>query len=647
MVLLQAFVKTKALLKGRHRRRIQISVLILCDVFSIFLSYFLASLIQFGDIRVLEQAREAIFFLPWLSLLFCGLFFVMKLYHSLWRYSGVSEGIRILICMALGMGAFFGFNAVLNLGISHIVIAFFGFILILMVGASRFGYRMVRHIVIQKKGVGADLKKTPALLIVGAGSSGAVLISRFQSEKNGYRRIVLTDDDENKQNMRIHGVRVAGKVSDIPQIADQKRITDIIIAIPSLSRRRLSEIFEVCRSTGCRVRMMPLLRDIDNEENLSRQVREVCISDVLFRSEADLDIEGIGSYLRDKNVLVTGGGGSIGSEICRQVARFPVRSLTIFDIYENTAYELLCELKEKYGDGLDIRVEVGSVREKMRIQEVFEACRPHIVFHSAAHKHVPLMEKSPLEAIKNNVGGTLNVLEAANTSKVERFVQLSTDKAVNPTNVMGATKRVAELMVQSYARKTKMKCMTVRFGNVIGSHGSVIPLMERQIKNGGPITLTHTEITRYFMTIPEAAQLVLQAGGLADSGAIYVLNMGEPVKIADLARKLICFHGYEPEVDIPIKIIGLRPGEKMHEELLMAEEKSVKTIYGQIYRVRPMAFDMDWMDKQIARMLILAQLCDPGAIDRLKAIVPNYNSEFSMEKDQGELNELEKQVEYQ
>lgn len=647
MVLLQAFVKTKALLKGRHRRRIQISVLILCDVFSIFLSYLLASLIQFGDIRVLEQAREALFFLPWLSLLFCGLFFVMKLYHSLWRYSGVSEGIRVLVCMALGMGVFFGCNAALNLGISHIVIAFFGFILILMVGASRFGYRMARHIAIRKKRPGSDLKKTPALLIVGAGSSGAVLISRFQSDKNGYRSIVLADDDENKQNMRIHGVRVAGKVNDIPQIADQKRITDIIIAIPSLSRKRLSEIFEVCRSTGCRVRMMPLLRDIDNEENLSRQVREVCISDVLFRSEADLDIEGIGSYLQGKNVLVTGGGGSIGSEICRQVARFPVRSLTIFDIYENTAYELLCELKEKYGDGLDIRVEVGSVREKMRIQEVFEACRPHIVFHSAAHKHVPLMEKSPLEAIKNNVGGTLNVLEAANASKVERFVQLSTDKAVNPTNVMGATKRVAELMVQSYARKTKMKCMTVRFGNVIGSHGSVIPLMERQIRNGGPITLTHTEITRYFMTIPEAAQLVLQAGGLADSGAIYVLNMGEPVKIADLARKLICFHGYEPEVDIPIKIIGLRPGEKMHEELLMAEEKSVKTIYGQIYRVRPMAFDMDWVDKQIARMLILAQLCDPGAIDRLKAIVPNYNSEFSMEKDQGDLNELEKQVEYQ
>jgi FlaA1/EpsC-like NDP-sugar epimerase len=256
------------------------------------------------------------------------------------------------------------------------------------------------------------------------------------------------------------------------------------------------------------------------------------------------------------------------------------------------------------------------------------------------------MEKSPLEAIKNNVGGTLNVLEAANAAKVERFVQLSTDKAVNPTNIMGATKRVAELMVQSYARKTRMKCMTVRFGNVIGSHGSVIPLMERQIKNGGPITLTHTEITRYFMTIPEAAQLVLQAGGLADSGAIYVLNMGEPVKIADLAKKLIRFHGYEPDIDIPIKVIGLRPGEKMHEELLMPEEKSVKTMYGQIYRVRPMAFDMDRLDKQITRMLILAQLCDLGAIGRLKAIVPNYNAGFPVGEEQEEINELKTQVEY-
>jgi FlaA1/EpsC-like NDP-sugar epimerase len=621
-------------------------LLLLCDIFSVFFSYFLASLIQFGTIGAAQQAGQALLYLPWLSLLFCGLFFTMKLYHSLWRYSGISEAIRILICIALGMSAFLLCNYFFNLGISHIVIAFFGFILTLMVGASRFGYRMVRYIVIRKKGTGVDLKKKPVLLIVGAGSSGAVLISRFQSEKAAYRDIVLADDDENKQNMWIHGVCVAGKVCDIPRIVEQRKITDIIIAIPSLSRIRLSEIFEVCRLTGCRVRMMPLLRDIDNEENLSRQVREVDISDVLFRSEADLDIESIGSYLQGKNVLVTGGGGSIGSEICRQVARFPVQSLTIFDIYENTAYELLCELKEKYGDSLNVRVEVGSIREKMRMQEVFEACRPHIVFHSAAHKHVPLMEKSPLEAIKNNVGGTLNVLEAANAAKVERFVQLSTDKAVNPTNIMGATKRVAELMVQSYARKTRMKCMTVRFGNVIGSHGSVIPLMERQIKNGGPITLTHTEITRYFMTIPEAAQLVLQAGGLADSGAIYVLNMGEPVKIADLAKKLIRFHGYEPDIDIPIKVIGLRPGEKMHEELLMPEEKSVKTMYGQIYRVRPMAFDMDRLDKQITRMLILAQLCDLGAIGRLKAIVPNYNAGFPVGEEQEEINELKTQVEY-
>ena len=646
MILSQVFVKTKALIRGRHRRHIQILLLLLCDIFSVFFSYFAAGLIQFGTAGAAQRAIEALLYLPWLSLLFCGLFFAMKLYHGLWRYSGVFEAIRILACIALGMSIFLLFNYFFSLGISHIVIAFFGFILILMVGASRFGYRMVRYIAMRKKATGFDLKKDPVLLIVGAGSSGAVLISRFQNEKTTYRDILLADDDENKQNMRIQGVCVAGKVCDIPQMVERRKITDIIIAIPSLSRQRLSEIFEICKMTGCRIRMMPLLRDIDSEENLSRQVREVGISDVLFRREANLDIESIGSYLQGKNVLVTGGGGSIGSEICRQVARFAVHSLTIFDIYENTAYELLCELKEKYGDGLDVRVEVGSVREKMRMQEVFETCRPHIVFHSAAHKHVPLMEKSPLEAIKNNVGGTLNVLEAANAAKVERFVQLSTDKAVNPTNIMGATKRVAELMVQSYARKTKMKCMTVRFGNVIGSHGSVIPLMERQIKNGGPITLTHTEITRYFMTIPEAAQLVLQAGGLADSGAIYVLNMGEPVKIADLANKLIRFHGYEPDVDIPIKVIGLRPGEKMHEELMMPEEKSVKTIYGQIYRVRPLAFDMDRLDKQIARMLILAQLCDLGAIGRLKAIVPNYDAGFPAGEELDAFSEFTTQVEY-
>lgn len=627
MILSRTLINIKKMLKGRYRRNILILGLIVCDVVSIFIAYSLAVIIRFGNIQ--SQLEEALLYLPWLSLLFCGLFFALKLYHSLWKYSGVSEAIRIILCMALGMGICFSCNYLFGLGISHIVLFFFGFILILMIGASRFGYRMVRHIAIRKNGVKEKSKRPRALLVVGAGFSGALIITRLQNEKKNYKSIVLVDDDENKQNMLIRGVRVAGKVTDIPRIATQKEVTDIFIAIPSLSRTRLAEIYDICKSTGCRVRMLPLLQDVDIKKEDIEKVREVRISDILFRKEVDLDIQCIGGYLNGKDVLVTGGGGSIGSAICRQLARFHVRSLTILDIYENTAYELLCELKEKYGEALDAGVVIASVRDKERLKEVFKIYKPQIVFHAAAHKHVPLMEQSPMEAIKNNIGGTLNVLETASRAGVERFVQLSTDKAVNPTNVMGATKRVTELVVQSFARKTDMKCMSVRFGNVIGSHGSVLPLMERQIKCGGPVTVTHEDITRYFMTITEAAQLVLQAGGLADSGAIYVLDMGEPVRIMDLARKIIRFYGYEPEVDIPIKIIGLRPGEKMFEELTMSEENKTlsRTAYGSIFRVQPVDFDMDRLDAQIGHMLDAAQKNDVASLCILQSAVPNYHTE--------------------
>jgi len=607
---------------GRQKRALQILALIIFDMFLVFAAYLLALLIRYGSIGSMAQINQALANLPWLSLLFCGLFFVFKLYHSLWRYSGVFEAVRIVFVMVIGMAACLLCNYVFHLGLSVLVLVLFGFVLMILVGASRFGYRMTRHIVILQKKSRRDI---PTLLIVGAGFSGALAISRLQSEKKeNFHNIILVDDDEKKQNMMIRGVRVVGRVKDIPDIVKTRCVKEIIIAIPSLKPGRLSEILKTCNLTGCRTRMMPLLQEMDGDGKVYEKMREVKIADVLFRREVDLDIPSIGHYLNNKNVLVTGGGGSIGSEICRQVARFSVRSLTIFDIYENTAYELMCELKERYGDKIDVRVEIGSVRDRARLRQVFEACRPQIIFHSAAHKHVPLMEKSPLEAIKNNVGGTLNVLKAANDAGAERFVQLSTDKAVNPTNIMGATKRAAELMVQSYERKTKMKCMTVRFGNVIGSHGSVIPLMERQIKNGGPVTLTHPEITRYFMTIPEAAQLVLQAGSLADPGVIYVLDMGEPVKIADLADKLIRFYGHEPNVDIEVKITGLRPGEKMYEELMMSEEKSVKTVYGHIYRVQPQLTDMDWLDEQIRLMLEAAEKNEETAVGRLKKIVPNY-----------------------
>ena len=341
----------------------------------------------------------------------------------------------------------------------------------------------------------------------------------------------------------------------------------------------------------------------------------------------------IRGYLAGKVVLVTGGGGSIGSEICRQIMRFGPAKLLVFDIYENCAYELECELRQKYGRDCPVEVLVGSIRDKRRLDEVFETWHPTVVFHAAAHKHVPLMEVSPGEAVKNNVFGTRNLLQSASEHGVERFVQLSTDKAVNPTNVMGATKRVTEMLLQSFARHTPMKCMAVRFGNVLGSHGSVIPLFEAQIRKGGPVTLTHPDITRYFMTIPEAAQLVLQAGGLAQSGAIYVLDMGEPVKIIDLARKLIRFYGYEPGVDMEITVTGLRPGEKLYEELMMDRESAgvTRTAHDKIFVAPPIDFSEDAFEAQLAALAdAVGRDDDQAIVDGLVEVVQTYHPNRDM-----------------
>ena len=356
-------------------------------------------------------------------------------------------------------------------------------------------------------------------------------------------------------------------------------------------------------------------------------IRELNISDFLSRDEIELDMESIAGYLSGKTVMVTGGGGSIGSEICRQIMRFKPKLLIIFEIYENCAYELEYELRQKYGASCPVVTQIGSNRDKHRLDEVFEQYHPQVVFHAAAHKHVPLMERSPAEAIKNNVFGTRNLLESACSHGVERLVQLSTDKAVNPTNVMGATKRITEMLIQRYGEKTDMKCMAVRFGNVLGSHGSVIPLMEAQIRKGGPVTVTHQDITRYFMTIPEAAQLVLQAGGIARSGSIFVLDMGEPVRIMDLAEKLIRAYGYEPNVDMPIKIIGLRPGEKLYEELLMDSErdKMVKTAHKKIFVANVDRVDDEQFERMMTTLEAVVDSNDERAVEAVASVVPTYH----------------------
>lgn len=570
------------------------------------------------------------------TVLYIVSFSLFRLYSSIWSVSGLNEGIMAIAGVGVGTGLCILVNYVfskipflrslgfINRGRAGICLA--AMFLCALVFVSRFGYRILRRVILDtEKGPGSHDKKPT--LIVGAGYFGAYVHSQIMNGHGGEADCVTVgfiDDNKAKKGMRIDGVKVMGTSEDIPAVVKKLHVQEIIIAIPSLTSKRRAELVTICRDTKCHVRLMTPLKDLNDTPSM-KDIRETNISDIMFRPEVDLDVRSIEGYLEHKCVLVTGGGGSIGSEICRQVALFYPSKLVIFDIYENNAYELYCELKQRH-PWLDVVIRIGSVRDKARLDTVMDEFHPDIVLHTAAHKHVPLMENSPAEAVKNNVRGTINVLRSSEEHGVKRFVQLSTDKAVNPTNVMGATKRITELIVQQFAKNSIMRCMTVRFGNVLGSHGSVIPLFEKQIKSGGPVLVTDKNITRYFMTIPEAAQLVLQAGALGETGAIYVLDMGEQVRIYELAEKVIRFHGFEPNVDIPIEITGLRPGEKMYEELLTPEEKKEmeKTAHGRIMKARPVEVDEQVFNEKIDELLALADANSMGVIGCIKEIVPNF-----------------------
>lgn len=577
--------------------------------------------------------------LPWMVSIYVIMFLVGGLYTILWKYAGVRDLTRLGVLVGLSSALVLVGNEMVHGVLYRSSIATGTLLIVALVGGIRLAWRMFLN-------VPREQTRTPntPLLIVGAGSAGAWAITLCKSQAAYGNPVAVVDDDPVKRNSTIQGVPVRGTLEEIPQVCEAYGIREIVIAITGLRGSRLAHVIDLCNSTHCKVRMLSdphSLQDnpgVNNNDAASvgnNGFRELNTADFLSRNEVTLDTEKISAYLKDKVVMVTGGGGSIGSEICRQIMRFEPKQLLIFDIYENCAYELEMELKQRYGRNAPILTLVGSIRDRVRLDEVFDTYHPTVVFHAAAHKHVPLMETSPAEAVKNNVMGTKNLLTSASLHGVERLVQLSTDKAVNPSSVMGCTKRVCEMLIQSFAETTQMRCMAVRFGNVLGSHGSVIPLFESQIKKGGPVTVTDPNIERYFMTIPEAAQLVLQAGALAQSGSIYVLDMGKPVRIMDLARQLIRFYGYEPDVSMPIRVVGLRPGEKLYEELLMDEEqdKMRRTEHNKIFVAPPKKIDLAQFYDQLEELGKVAAAHDDAEVVRgLQKIVPNFRPNRDMMK---------------
>ena len=638
----------RQIIKGLPRR----ILLMLLDCGLIVLCYYLAILLRFDgtDSEIPVQALRAEVIramspmLPYVLIIYMVVFWFGGLYEIMWEYAGMRDLARLTCLSGLATGFILLFDLLFrSRPISGAVLIIGAVFNTAAIAGVRFLWRFLRTLTrMRAKPAGTHKNNTAArnaapLLIVGAGNAGAWAVNLCKSKNATFGNpVVIVDDDLTKKGLRVQGVPVRGTISDIPELVRKYHIVEIIIAITTLKGERLQEVINLCNSTHCRVRMLSDPQAVDaSGKPMVAGLRELNTSDFLSRDEVQLNNVQISEYLHDKIVLVTGGGGSIGSELCRQIMRYRPRQLLIFDIYENCAYELEMELRNKYGSDAPIVTLIGSIRDIKRLDEVFETYHPSVVFHAAAHKHVPLMEVSPAEVVKNNVFGTKNLLTSAANHGVERFVQLSTDKAVNPTNVMGCTKRICEMLIQTFAQHTTMKCMAVRFGNVLGSHGSVIPLFEEQIKNGGPVTITHPDIVRYFMTIPEAAQLVLQAGGLAQSGSIYVLDMGEPVKIMDLATRLIRFYGYEPNVNMEIKITGLRPGEKLYEELMLDSEqdKMSKTAHNKIFIAPPMEIDLAAFYDELQNLHHYAEHNDDGVVESLQRIVRSYHPNRVLHED--------------
>ncbi|MBO4356497.1 MAG: polysaccharide biosynthesis protein [Clostridia bacterium] len=605
------------------KKLLRIFLFVLADIFAVAIAGLLTNLarcdIDFGRFLTFPGTLSFIKMLPYLTFLTLVVFNVQRLYNSLWEFAGTKEFVRIII------------SSLISSLIAALIIVLtkwemqrsFYFVYPVVLSVLSGGVRLVFRYLRRLRNASVGTKRT---MIIGAGSAGSIILKEIRSSSTNINKpICFIDSDPSKWNTYIDGIKIVGGNDKILEAAEKFNIDEIIIAVPSMSVSAKKEILKIVENTGLSLKTLPSISQISSDDVLITKLRNVSVEDLLEREPIKIDLTGIRKTIENKTIMVTGGGGSIGSELCRQIAGYNPKQLIIFDIYENNAYEIQQELKNKHPD-LDLEVLIGSVRDVERLNGVFEKYHPQMVFHAAAHKHVPLMEDSPNEAIKNNVFGTYNVAEACRRYNAERMLLVSTDKAVNPTNVMGASKRICEMIVQMFNNHSETTdYVAVRFGNVLGSNGSVIPLFKKQIEAGGPVTVTDPNIIRYFMTIPEAVSLILEAGSFARGGEIFVLDMGEPVRIDDMARRMIKLSGFTPDEDIKIVYTGLRPGEKLYEELLMSEEGMKKTANELIYIGNPIDFDEDRLKECLSELSSVMEDDSYDIRELIKKAVSTYN----------------------
>lgn len=600
------------------------------DLLAVFAASILALLVRF-DFHIMnvpsEYLDEVWRTIPYMAIVTLVIFWFLRLYSSLWSYAGALEMMYVVSACVVDVIANVALILIRNWGdmfpVPRSFYVLYGIFLFILVMGCRYSYRGLR-VLRNMRRAGVYRRN---VLVIGAGDAGNQIIKEISNSRYVRKKVVgVIDDDRNKIGNYIHGAKVVGDRNDILAKVQELHVHEIIIAMPSANQKQIKEILDICKDTGCTLKRLPGIYQLVNGDVSVSKLKDVDANDLLGRDPVCVDLQSIMDYVSGKVIMVTGGGGSIGSELCRQIAAHKPKLLIIVDIYENTTYDVQNELKVKFPE-LNLVVLIASVRNTNRMNWIFQHYKPEIIYHAAAHKHVPLMEDSPNEAIKNNVLGTWKIVQAADRYGVKKFVMISSDKAVNPTNIMGASKRICEMIIQTYNRRSRTDFVAVRFGNVLGSNGSVIPLFQKQIERGGPVTVTHPDIVRYFMTIPEAVSLVLQAGAYAKGGEIFVLDMGEPVKILDLAKNLILLSGHKPDEDIHIVFTGLRPGEKLYEEMLMDEEGLQDTANKLIHIGKPIELDETKFMQQLEELKEYV-VTEPDDIrERVKEIVPTYHPE--------------------